>query len=453
VDSEKNMLSEEKPAEVSETKQAGEAAGRWTWVERAVWTDRMLEALETGVKGGVWFSLMDKVYALRNLKAAFGKVRANQGAAGVDHVTVKHFEAKLEGELERLHQDLKEGSYRPQRIRRVYIDKPGRKQKRPLGIPTVRDRVVQTAVRNVVEPIFEHRFAENSYGFRPRRGCKDALKRVLHKLEAGYYWVVDADIESYFDRIEHKRLMKLVGQEVADGRVLKLIAGFLQQEVLEDLQVWQPERGSPQGAVISPLLANIYLNPLDQRMREAGFEMVRYADDLVVLCRQPEEAERALELLERWMEAVGLRLHPEKTKIIDLHEEGFDFLGYHFAAGKPGLPRIVKWPREKSLRSLKAKLKPITKRANGRSLEATITILNPILRGWFEYFQHSHRRTFVRLDGWIRGRLRGILRKRRKLRGRSRGADHQRWPNAYFHERGLFSLTAAFDSAIQSSRR
>jgi len=172
------MLSEEKPGEVSETKQAGEAAGRWTWVERAVWTDRMLEALETGVKGGVWFSWMDKVYALRNLKAAFRKVRANQGAAGVDHVTVKHFEAKLEGELERLHQDLKEGRYRPQRVRRVYIDKPGRKQKRPLGIPTVRDRVVQTAVRNVVEPIFEHRFAANSYGFRPRRGCKDALKRV-----------------------------------------------------------------------------------------------------------------------------------------------------------------------------------------------------------------------------------------------------------------------------------
>jgi len=453
VDREKAMSSEEKPAGVPEAKQAGEATGRWTWVERAVWTDRMLEALETGVKGGVWFSLMDKVYAMRNLKAAFGKVRANQGAAGVDHVTVKYLEARLEEELQGLYQNLKEGRYRPQRIRRVYIDKPGRKQKRPLGIPTVRDRVVQTALRNVVEPIFEHRFAENSYGFRPTRGCKDALRRVLQKLETGHYWVVDADIESYFERIEHKRLMKLVGQEVADGRVLKLIEGFLRQEVLEDLQVWQPERGSPQGAVISPLLANIYLNPLDQRMLQADFEMVRYADDLVVLCRQPEEAERALSQLQEWMKTAGLQLHPEKTKIVDLHEEGLDFLGYHFEAGKPGLPRIVKWPREKSLRRLKEKLKPKTKRANGRSLEATIETLNPILRGWFGYFQHSHRRTFVSLDGWIRGRLRGILRKRRKLRGRSRGADHQRWPNAYFHERGLFSLTAAFDSAIQSSRR
>jgi RNA-directed DNA polymerase len=289
----------------------------------------MLEALETGVKGGVWFSLMDKVYALRNLKAAFRKVRANQGASGVDHVTVKHFEERLEEELEGLHQDLKQGRYRPQRIRRVYIDKPGRKQKRPLGIPTVRDRVVQAAL--------------------------DALRRVLQKLEAGHYWVVDADIESYFDRIDHERLMKLVGQEVADGRVFTLIESFLGQEVLEDLQAWQPERGCPQGAVMSPLLANIYLNPLDQRMQAAGFEMVRYADDLVVLCRQPEEAERALKLLEQWMEAVGLRLHPEKTKIVDLHEEGFDFLGYHFEAGKPGLPRIVKWPREKSLRQLKAK--------------------------------------------------------------------------------------------------
>ncbi len=447
------MSSEERPAGVSETKQAGEAAGRWTWVERAVWTDRMLEALETGVKGGMWFSLMDKVYAVRNLKAAFRKVRANQGAAGVDHVTVERFEARLEGELQGLQKDLKEGGYRPQRIRRVYIDKPGRKQKRPLGIPTVRDRVVQTALRNVLEPIFEHRFASNSYGFRPARGCKDALRRVLQKLEAGHYWVVEADIESYFDRIDHERLMKLVGQEVADGRILTLIESFLGQEVLEELQAWQPERGSPQGAVISPLLANIYLNPLDQRMQVAGFEMIRYADDLVVLCRQPEEAGRALELLEQWMEAVGLRLHPEKTRIVDLHQEGFDFLGYHFAAGKPGLPRIVKWPREKSLRGLKGKLKPITKRANGRSLEANIENLNPILRGWFGYFQHSRRSTFVNVDGWVRGRLRGILRKRRKLRGRSRGADHQRWPNAYFHERGLFSLTAAFDSAIQSSRR
>lgn len=275
----------------------------------------------------------------------------------------------------------------------------------------------------------------------------------MQKLETGHYWVVDADIESYFERIEHKRLMKLVGQKVADGRVLKLIESYLRQEVLEDLQVWRPERGCPQGAVISPLLANIYLNPLDHWMQEADYEMVRYADDLVVLCQSQAEAVRALEQLQEWMERVGLQLHPEKTKIIDLHEEGFDFLGYHFEAGKLGLPRIVKWPREKSLRQLKGKLKPITKRANGRSLEGNVEILNPILRGWFGYFQHSHRSTFVRMDGWVRGRLRGILRKRRKLRGRSRGADHQRWPNTYFHERGLFSLTAAFDSAMQSSQR
>lgn len=447
------MQDEKKPATVSGTKRVGEAKSRWGWVERSVWTERMLKALETGVKGGVWYSLMDKVSSLRNLRSAFAKVKANKGAAGIDHISVKHFETRLDEELEKLRESLKEGSYKPQGIRRKYIDKPGTREKRPLGIPTVRDRVVQSALRQVLEPIFEANFAESSYGFRPGRGCKDALRQVMQRLQGGYYWIVDADIRSYFDRIRHQNLMAEVKKRVADGAILQLIESFLQQEIFEELRHWRPEEGCPQGAVISPLLANIYLNPLDHLMQEQGIAMIRYADDLVILCRSEEEAQRALQILQQWMESVELELHPQKTRIVDLHEDGFDFLGYHFRAGKPGLPRIVKWPRRRSKKKLRQSLKPLTKRANGRSLEAIIQLINPRLRGWFAYYKHSQPKTFRELDGWVRARLRSMLRKRQGLKGRSRGADHQRWPNAYFHERGLFSLSAAYDSATQSARR
>lgn len=448
------MENEEKPVAVSKTKQAGEAGSRWDWVERAAWTERMLKALETGVKGGKWFSLMDKVYSLRNLRAAFRKVEANGGAAGIDHVTVKNFKKNLDEELDKLHESLKSGRYRPQGIRRKYIDKSGSREKRPLGIPTVRDRVVQTALRNVLEPIFEITFAANSYGFRPGRGCKDALKEVLKGLKGGHYWVVDADIRSYFGRISHQKLMQKIEEEVADSRVLELIGYFLTQEVFDQLENWTPDEGCPQGAVISPLLANIYLNPLDHQMQQEGIEMVRYADDLVLLCRSEEEAQRALGVLQQWMETAELELHPTKTRVVDLHEDGFDFLGYHFRAGRPGLPRIVKWPHKKSMKKLRASLKPLTRRNNGRSLAQIIELINPKLRGWFEYYQHSHSNVFEGVDGWIRGRLRNMLRKRRRhLRGRARGADHHRWPNSFFHERGMLSLTVLHRSAIQSSLR
>ena len=447
------MTSEQRPAGVPEAKQAGETEDRWSWVERSVWTERMLKALETGVKGGVWFSLIDKVHSRRNLEAAFAKVKSNGGAAGVDHVTVEQFEKNLEKELERLQRQLREGRYRPQRIRRHYIDKPGSGEKRPLGIPTIRDRVVQTALRNVIEPIFEREFAGNSYGFRPGRGCKDALRQVMQSLQSGHYWVVDADIRSYFDRIERGQLMEQIRQHIADGRVLELIESFLDQEVLEGMRHWRPDRGCPQGAVISPLLANIYLNALDHQMTEVGLEMIRYADDLVVLCCSAQEAQQALKQLQEWMQSRGLELHPTKTRVVDMQDEGFDFLGYHFQAHKTGLPRIAKWPRDKSLRKLRSELKPLTKRANGRSLEQIIQLINPKLAGWFEYYKHSNRPTFVGVDGWVRGRLRSMLRKRKGLKGRSRSADHQRWPNTYFHERGLFSLSTAFDSSIQPSSR
>ena len=234
-------------------KRDGEILGRWLWVEPTVWTERMLTALEQGVKGGKWFSLIDKVHPERTLNAAFAQVAANKGAAGVDHVTVGMFADRLEDEPEETQRGTADaGTIDRKQIRRHYIPKPGSKEKRPLGIPTVRDRVVQTALRMVLEPIFEHEFAEHSYGFRPGRGCKDALRRVDELLKAGHTYIVDADLKSYFDTIPHDRLMALVGQKVSDGRVLSLIESFLKQGVLDGLQEWTPEEGSPAGCGDQP---------------------------------------------------------------------------------------------------------------------------------------------------------------------------------------------------------
>jgi len=406
----------------------------------------MLTALEQGVKGGLWYSLMDKVYALRNLRSAFAEVKANRGSAGVDHQTIERFEARLEANLRHLAAGLREGKYHPQAIRRVWIPKPGKpKEKRPLGIPTVRDRVAQAAVRHVLEPIFERNFAEHSYGFRPNRGCKDALRRVDGLLKAGHTWVVDADLKSYFDTIPHPQLMERIGKKVADGRVLRLIEQYLKQDVMESAQSWTPERGSPQGAVLSPMLSNIYLDPLDRTMAAWGFEMVRYADDFVILCRSEEEAQRALACVQQWVAKAGLQLHADKTRVVDAAERGgFDFLGYHFERGRH-------WPSRKSLRKFRDRIRAKTRRCAGRSLEAIIWDVNRTTWGWFEYFKHSHGYTFGMVDSWIRMRLRSILRRRRHGRGRGRGRDHQRWPNAFFAERGLFSLAAAYDSVRQSS--
>lgn len=407
----------------------------------------MLATLERGVKGGKWFSLIDKVWSRSNLEAAFHQVAANKGSAGVDHQTIAMFEQDLEGNLNRLERALKENTYSPQAIRRTWIPKPGTTERRPLGIPTVRDRVVQTALRNVIEPIFEQEFANGSYGFRPQRGCKDALREVDRRLKEGYHWIVDADLKGYFDSIPHDRLMDLVRQRISDGRTLRLIQAFLDQDVLDEAARWTPESGTPQGAVISPLLANLYLHPLDLLMEAQGSHMVRYADDFVLLCQTQEEAQAALQEVKHWTEQVGLTLHPEKTRLVDAQgPEGFDFLGYHFQQGK-------KWPRKKSVKKLKDGIRARTPRTHPSSMEAIIQAINPILRGWFNYFKHCKRYNFVDLDKWIRMRLRSILRRRRKRKGRGRGSDHNRWKNAYFDALGLFSMTAAHDALRQSARR
>lgn len=439
---------EQVPASVPEkAKQAGDVRARWAWTEPAVWTERMLATLESGVKGGQWFSLIDKVFGEANLGQAFARVKGNGGAAGVDHQTIEMFESRLEKNLEQIAETLKGGTYRPQPVKRVWIPKAGSTEKRPLGVPTVRDRVVQTALRHVIEPIFERDFAEHSYGFRPGRGCKDALRRVDTLLKAGYHWVVDADLKSYFDMIPHQPLLKQIGVKISDGRVLALVEQMLQQGVLDTMREWQPEEGTPQGAVISPLLSNIYLDSLDHLMVQQQLEMVRYADDFVILCRSRAEAMEALRVVQEWTATAGLQLHPQKTQIVDAAEPGgFDFLGYHFEAGS-------QWPRRKSLKKFKDSIRAKTKRNNGHSLSVIILNVSQSMRGWFQYFQHSRRHTFSPLDGWVRMRLRSILRRRLGGRGRGRGSDHQKWRNAFFAERGLYSLTAAHAQVCQSLRR
>lgn len=432
--------------EVSETtKRKREVDARWAWTEPAVWTERMVDALERGVKGGKWHSLIDKVWADRTLEAAWVRVKQNGGSGGVDGQSIGDFKRQAGKLLATLSEQVRTEQYEPMAIRRVYIPKLGSHELRPLGIPTIRDRVVQTALRSVIEPIFENEFSANSYGFRPNRSTKDALKSVSRMLAEGKRWVVDVDIERYFDTIPHEMLMREVGKKIADGRVLELIRRYLKQDVLSATQSYvTTERGTPQGAVISPLLANIYLHPVDVAMAAEGYNMVRYADDCVVLCDTREEAERAMIKLRELMQIRELKLHPEKTKLVDTTMPGgFDFLGYHFELGR-------RTPRKKSLQKLKDKIRERTRRANAHGLKKIIEMVNSILRGWFEYFKHSQRRIFTTIDAWVRRRLRSILRAHRGRRGIARGADYQRWPNAYFRRQGLFILSEAHTQLIRS---
>jgi RNA-directed DNA polymerase len=433
--------------QVPETARQGSDTRRdWSWVEASIWTERMLAALGNGVEGGRWFSLIDKVWRPATLRLAWQRVLRNRGAAGVDRQSVEAFGAHAERYLGELSDALRAGSYRPQPVKRVEIAK-GAGQTRPLGIPTVKDRIVQTAVRLVIEPIFEAVFTDGSYGFRPGRGAKGALRDVDGLLQAGFTHVVDADLKSYFDTIPHAPLMARVAERISDGRVLALLQSWLEQDILSPLARWTPTQGTPQGAVISPLLANVYLHPLDQRMAALGFRMVRYADDFVVLCATAESAQAALAEIRAWVAAAGLTLHPEKTHVGDCRQpgQGFEFLGYRFESGR----RTV---RKKSWQKVRDRIRELTpRRSNGHSMAATIARLNPVLRGWYGYFKHAHRYTFGKLDGFVRRRLRAILRayERRPGHGHTH-ADHQRWPNEFFASLGLFTLSAAHAAESRS---
>jgi len=416
-------------------KQGREVPPTWEWTEAAVWTERMLATLERGITGGKWYSLYDKVWKIENLQRAAQKVAAGKSPKKPDGRRCRRYAEQSAKRLPQLQQMLKEGSYQPEPAQRVWIPKLGSKELRPLGVPPVENRVVEMALRNVLEPIFEHTFAEHSYGFRPGRGAKDALRRVSQLLGAGRGWVVEADLKGYFDSIPQDKMIAAIQEHVSDGAVLELIQRFLKQGVMESGKGWSPtEQGTPQGGVLSPLLANIYLNPLDHQMAGQGWEMVRYADDFIILCQSEAKAQQALQAVRQWVEQAGLTLHPTKTRIADASQAGgFDFLGYHFERG-------MRWPREKSLAKFKDAIRQKTKRTRSGSMAQITAETNRTLRGWINYFKHSIANIFPDLDGWVRGRLRSILRKRNKGKGRARGKDHQRWPNAYFAELGLISL-------------
>jgi len=403
--------------------------------------------LQNKVRGGKWHALIDKVYAELNLYTAARKVTAKEKAAGVDGQSCEAFEEHLLVETRQLCEQLKGQTYRPSAVRRVHIPKPGRpNETRPLGIPTVRDRVVQRAIVSVIEPILDHQFHERSFGFRQGRGAHDALRIVEQKIQEGYVYVVDADLKGYFDTIPKDRLLKLIKEHISDSRMLNLIKLFLDQSILEELREWTPIAGVPQGAVLSPVLSNLYLNPLDHEMAEHGFEMVRYADDFVVLCRSEFEAEVALQVITEWVEQAGLTLHPTKTKIVDSRSKSFAFLGYSFRGDKI-------YPRRESLAKMKARIKELTPRKRPGSIKSIAKELNRVLIGWFSYFRHCRWTIFKDLDTKIRSRLRRLLLKRHR-KNPKRLTRQQRWPNDYFAKAGLYSLREAhfrFDQSVSGN--
>jgi RNA-directed DNA polymerase len=400
-----------------------------------LWTNPMLAALERGNDGRQWHSLIDKVWSQKALRLGLETVTARKGAAGVDKRSCELVKARAEEEIALLHRRLREGSYEPQPARRVWIEKAGSKDQRPLGIPTVRDRIVESALLYILEPIFERDFAEGSYGFRPGRRAQQAIEVVEEKLAEGYGWVVDADLKGYFDSIPQDKLIARVREKIADGAVLGLLEKFLKRGVMETAKGWKPTtEGTPQGAVISPLLANVYLDPLDREMERRGRVMVRYADDFVILCRSKKEAQEALEEVRQWVETNGLELHPQKTRLVSVEAgEGFEFLGWHYERG-------YKWPREKSIQKFKDAIRKKTKRNNGRSLWEITRSIRSVIVGWGRYFSGGSRRVPERLDRWIRKRLRSILRRRDKRDGPGRGRDHNRYTNAWLAARGWISL-------------
>jgi len=364
-------------------------------------------------------SLVDKVYSRTNLRLAWERVRANQGTGGTDGISIEDFEANLEINLDRLHQELRDGTYQPQPVRRIEIPKRGAPGKtRPLGIPSVYDRVCQQAMVNRLEPIFEKVFDPSSFGYRKGRKTADALSKIWREVEAGNEWIVDADLKDYFGSVDHEKLMALVRKHVADGRVLKLIQQTLTAGYQKEGRRHATPRGTPQGGVISPLLSNILLTPFDKEMRRQGYQLTRWADDWVVTCRTRAEAEHVLARAAKILEQLGVALNREKTRIVHV-AHGFEFLGFKIKRGrrqfrlsreqiKSTLNRqnLYAIPTQKSVDRFKDQIRALTQRRAPLTMGGLIKAINPVVRGWGNYFCRSHVRTlFHQLDGWIVRRL------------------------------------------------
>lgn len=422
--------------------------GTREWDRYPAWTGAMREALERhrGSKRK-WHSLIDRVYAERHLEEAWQRIddrttgEARRRGAGVDGMTVEKFSERSEEEIPKLSEELRDGRYHSRPVRRHYIEK-GKGKKRALGLACMRDKVVQENLKGLIEPIHEVEFLGGSHGFRPGRSTETACRHLEGYLEDGYTVVVDADIRAFFDEISHERLLDEVNRRIADGKVLKLIRNFLEAGVMEEMKESKPETGTPQGGIVSPLLANIYLHAVDEQLEAKRIRWVRYADDLVLLCRTREEAEAALEQLREMLREMGLSLSEEKTRIAEL-AEGFDFLGWHYRGSQ-------RWPRRKSEQKLRAKLRRRTRRNRPGSMQEICSELEPILRGWFNHFREGNSgRVFGRVSRWLRHRLRSIQRRRHKRRGRATKWDNIRYPNAYFRRNGLFALEDHYRSFRQ----
>jgi len=402
-----------------------------------------------------WYSLFDKVFALSNLQQAWQQVAANGGAPGNDGMTIAKFRENADQRLAALAADLRAKTYRPQPVRRVFIPKSGGGQ-RPLGIPSVRDRIVQQALRPILEPLFEAKFSSRSHGFRPERGCATALSVVDRAVKHGYQWVVDADLQAFFDSVDHEQLLVALNKEIADGSVLRLVRQILKAGV------WLPEAanveptalGTPQGGPLSPLLANVYLHHFDERMVQAGYGLVRYADDFVIFAKSEGEAATALALARQVLEGeLGLVLHPEKTRVVSV-AHGFEFLGFHYfrdpttgqlrkAVRRKSAQRFRETvrrltPRLKNQRRVKARHLTPTRLAKNQRLRGMIRELNGFLRGWHWYFKavwSPYPTPFRDFDGFVRRRVRSALTGRAGA-----GWWNRRLPNALLREVGLIPL-------------